>query len=183
MKHGRYWALAAASVLVVAFGSAQVTGALWRDEETIAGGEIRSGSLDIRVGPSGAEVNDVVLDALGGTDLGPNRFSQAPLSVNNAGTTAMTYRLQNVSQTGSIPLTLTASIVASVAACPTGAAPSGATTLYDGPLDAAQAPSEPESRSLAPDESEVWCFRVTVSDDPPQGATSTVSLTFRADQA
>ncbi|MGA9871020.1 MAG: hypothetical protein WBQ44_07755 [Rhodococcus sp. (in: high G+C Gram-positive bacteria)] len=156
-----------------------MTDALWQDEQVIAGGSIRSGTLDIRVGPVGAEVNEFVLTSLGGNNLGPNRFSQAPLSVKNAGTTAMTYRLQSASQSGALPLTLRASRVNAVADCPAGAAPTNATSLYDGPLGSAQSSARP----LASGASEVWCFRVTLGDNPPQNATSTVKLSFRADQA
>ena len=56
IRHGRYWALAAASVVVVVYGSAQTTGALWRDDVAVAGGTLNSGTLDIKVGPDGAEV-------------------------------------------------------------------------------------------------------------------------------
>ncbi|WP_338886636.1 hypothetical protein [Rhodococcus sovatensis] len=52
IKHSRYWALAAASVVVVIFGSAQATGALWRDEVAVAGGTLNSGTLDIKVVPT-----------------------------------------------------------------------------------------------------------------------------------
>lgn len=182
IKHGRYWALAAASVVVVVFGSAQTTGALWRDDAIVSGGTINSGTLDIKVGPAGAEVNDYVLAALGGTNLGPNGFSQASLSIKNAGNVPFDYRLQTTTVTGTVPLTLTASLVGAAASCPPTTAPTGATQLYTGNAAGAQAPTAPAARLLAPGAAEVWCFRVSVGIDPPKSQSSTVKFSFRADQ-
>nr|WP_296773204.1 hypothetical protein [Rhodococcus sp. (in: high G+C Gram-positive bacteria)] len=181
-KYGRYWALAAASVVVVIFGSAQTTGALWRDDAIVSGGTINSGTLDIKVGPSGAEVNDYVLTALGSTNLGPDGFSQAPLSIKNAGNIPFDYRLQTTTVTGTVPLTLTASLVASSSNCPATTPPTGATQLFTGNAAGAQAPTAPAARLLAPNAAEVWCFRVAVGSDPPKSQSSTVKFSFRADQ-
>lgn len=182
-KYGRYWALAAASVVVVVFGSAQATGALWREENVVSGGTINSGTLDIKVGPVGAEVNDYVLAALGSTNLAPNGFSQASLSIRNAGNVPFDYRLQGTTVTGAVPLTLTATLVMSAAQCPTVGAPTGSTTvLYNGNASGAQAPTAPAARLLAAGANEVWCFRLAAGDDPPQSQSSTVSFSFRADQ-
>lgn len=181
-KYGRYWALAAASVVVVIFGSAQTTGALWREDTVVSGGTIKSGTLDIKVGPAGAEVNDYVLTALGATGLGPNGFSQASLSIKNAGNVPFNYRLQSTTVAGTVPLTLTASVVSSAANCPPTTAPIGATQLYTGNAAGAQTPTAPAARLLAPSANEVWCFRVAVSADPPKSQSSTVKFSFRADQ-
>ncbi|OZE27560.1 hypothetical protein CH262_06120 [Rhodococcus sp. 05-2255-1e] len=183
MKHGRHWSLAAASVLVVSFGSAQVTGALWRDEEVLDGGTITSGTLDIKVGEAGAEVNDFTITGLGSLNLGPNGFAQAPLSIRNSGSTPFLFRLQNTTVSGTLPFTLTASTVANPDACPATGSPIGATVLYNNIAAGAQVPVTPSARPLAPGASEVWCFRLTTSDQPPQSATSTVMFSFRADQA
>ncbi|MEK8069964.1 hypothetical protein [Rhodococcoides navarretei] len=184
MKHGRYWALAAASVLVVSFGSAQVTGALWRDEEVIGGGTITSGTLDIKLGPEGsAEVADFVIPGLGNDALTPNGFAQAPLLIRNNGSTPFVFRLQSTTVNGPLPFVLTASTVANVEACPATGAPTGASVLYTGNAAGAQIPTAPAARPLAPGSNEVWCFRLTTSDQPPQSASSTVTFSFRADQA
>lgn len=162
------------------YGSAQTTGALWRDDVAVAGGTLNSGTLDIKVGPSGAEVDDYVLAALGSTNLGPNGYSQAPLSIRNAGTVAFDYRLQNSTVTGTVPLTLTATLVATVGDCPAVGGPTGpVTVLYDGDAQGAQTSG---TRELAPSANEVWCFRVAVGDNPPQNQSSTVTFSFRADQ-
>lgn len=183
-KYGRYWALAAASVAVVVFGSAQTTGALWRDEQMVPGGTINSGTLDIKVGPNGAEVNDYVLAALGSTNLGPNGFSQAPLSIRNSGNVPFNFRLQETTSTGTVPLVLTATIVSAETNCPATGAPTGPTAqLYSGNASGAQAPVPPAARLLAAGAREVWCFRLAVGATPPQDATSTVAFSFRADQA
>ncbi|MCZ4277868.1 MULTISPECIES: hypothetical protein [Nocardiaceae] len=181
IRHGRYWALAAASVVVVVYGSAQTTGALWRDDVAVAGGTLNSGTLDIKVGPDGAEVDDYVLAALGSTNLGPNGSSQAPLSIRNAGDVPFDYRLQGSTVTGAVPLTLTATLVSTVGDCPAVGAPTGpVTVLYTGNAQGAQTL---DTRALAPGANEVWCFHVAVGADPPQDQTSTVSFSFRADQA
>ncbi|MCZ4080472.1 hypothetical protein O1W68_21255 [Rhodococcus sp. H36-A4] len=186
MKHSRYWALAAASVVVVVFGSAQTTGALWRDQDAIAGGTITSGTLDIKVGPSGTEVNNYTLAALGSKNLGPNGFSQAPLSIRNAGNQPFNYRLQGTSVSGAtpIPFNLTITKVAAAANCVVnGGAPTGSTTvLFNGPASSAQVPVAPAARLLAPTANEVWCFRLATVAEPPQSATSQVAFSFRADQ-
>jgi hypothetical protein len=182
-KHGRYWALAAASVVVVVFGSAQSTGALWRDDEVVGGGTINSGTLDIKVGPNGAEVNDYVLAALGSADVGPNGFSQAPLSIRNSGNVPFNFRLQSTTATGTVPLFLTATTVVAEDNCPATGMPTGTTSLlYSGNAGGAQAPVPPAARLLAPGAREVWCFRLAVGATPPQSASSTVTFSFRADQ-
>ncbi|WP_261393006.1 hypothetical protein [Rhodococcus sp. BP22] len=186
MKHRRYWALAAASVVVLVFGSAQTTGALWRDQEAIAGGTVTSGTLDIKVGPSGTEVNNYTLAALGSSNLRPNGFSQAPLSIRNAGNQPFNYRLQGTSVSGVIPIPFNLTITKVVAATNcvvNGGAPTGSTTvLFDGPASSAQVPVAPAARLLAPTANEVWCFRLATVSEPPQSATSQVTFSFRADQ-
>lgn len=184
MKHGRYWALAAASVLVVSFGSAQVTGALWRDEEILDGGTLTSGTLDIKLGPEGAaEVADFVIPGLGNLALAPNGFAQAPLLIRNNGSTPFAFRLQSTTVSGPLPFTLTASTVTNTAACPATGTPTGATVLFNGNAAGAQVPVAPAARPLAPGINEVWCFRLATSATPPQAATSRVTFSFRADQA
>ncbi len=168
---------------MVSFGSAQVTGALWRDEEVIGGGTITSGTLDIKVGEAGAEVNDFTIAGLGSLNFEPNGFAQAPLSIRNSGTTPFLFRLQDTTVSGTLPFTLTASTVADVEACPPTGSPTGATVLYNDTAAGAQVPAAPAARPLAPGASEVWCFRLTTSDQPPQSASSTVTFSFRADQA
>ncbi|OZC47094.1 MULTISPECIES: hypothetical protein [Nocardiaceae] len=179
-KYGRYWALAAASVAVVVFGSAQATGALWRDQQTIAGGTINSGTLDIKVGQNGAEVNDYVLAALGSANLGPNGFSQAPLSIRNAGNVPFNFRLQGTTSTGTVPLALTVTTVVAESNCPATGAPTGpATVLYTGNAAGAQTSA---TGPLAAGARELWCFRLAAGVTPPQSASSTVTFSFRADQ-
>lgn len=169
---------------MVSFGSAQVTGALWRDEEVLGGGTITSGTLDIKLGPEGsAEVADFVIPGLGNDVLVPNGFAQAPLLIRNNGSTPFVFRLQTTTVNGSLPFTLTASTVADASACPAAGAPTGATALFNGNAAGAQVPTAPAARPLAPGSNEVWCFRLTTSDSPPQSVSSTVTFSFRADQA
>ena len=170
---------------MVSFGSAQVTGALWRDEEVLGGGTITSGTLDIKLGPEGsAEVPNFDIPGLGNTGLVPNGFAQAPLLIRNNGSTPFVFRLQSTTVNGPLPFTLTASTVANAGACPAAGEPTGATVLFNGSAAGAQVPTAPAAaRPLAPGSNEVWCFRLTTSDQPPQSASSTVTFSFRADQA
>ncbi|MGB6181521.1 MAG: hypothetical protein WBF79_09790 [Rhodococcus sp. (in: high G+C Gram-positive bacteria)] len=177
----RYVAAAAASVVVVIFGSTQTTGALWRDDAVTDAGVVQAGTLDIKVGASGTEVDDYVIDSLGGVGLGPGSFSQAPLSVRNAGNIPMNYRLQSASAAASLAPSLSVVVdrVSATASCPVAAPPSGATVnLYSGPLSSAQGPQ----RVLAAGESEVLCFRVALTADPPQNSSTTVTFSFLAEQ-
>ncbi|WP_308115668.1 hypothetical protein [Rhodococcus sp. BP-241] len=184
MKHIRYVVAAAASVAVVVLGSTQTTGALWRNDAVTNGGIIRAGTLDIKVGASGAEVDAYELAALGGTNLGPDAFSQAPLTVRNAGNIAMRYRLQSAAATAPLAssMTVVASKVASVASCPADAPPNGTVaTLYNGPLATAQGPASPAFRTLAAGASEVLCLRVALTASPPSRASTKVTFTFLAE--
>lgn len=166
-------------------GSWQTTGALWRDESVIDAGTISAGTLDIKVGATGSEVDSYVMDSLGGLSLGPGAFSQQPLSVRNAGTVPMQYRLQSASATTPLGPSLVIRVdqVASADSCPIAAPPSSPTELlYSGPVSAAQGPAAPAFRALAVGASEVLCFRVTLSSSPPQNSSSKVTFTFLAEQ-
>ena len=129
-------------------------------------------------------MNDYVFAALGSANLGPDGFSQAPLSIRNSGNVPFDFRLQGTTSTGTVPLVLTATTVAAEANCPAAGAPTGpATLLYNGNVSGAQAPVAPAARLLAAGAREVWCFRLAVDGNPPQSASSTVTFSFRADQA
>lgn len=161
-----------------------MTGALWRDEKTLGGGTIQSGTLDLKVGAPGAELDNFVYQMpplLGATGIGPGGYSQAPLSIRNSGTVAMKYRLQSTSQTGALNFTLTASKVAAVSNCPAIGSPDGSVeSLYSGSFTGAQAPASPAFRQLQVGASEVLCFRMTLLDTSPQSAQSTATFSFQA---
>ncbi|MGL4305273.1 MAG: hypothetical protein ACRCSF_03890 [Mycobacteriaceae bacterium] len=183
MKAQRVWAAIAASVVVlIALISTQQTGALWRSQSTISGQKITSGILDLTVGSNGVQQNSFAFSALAKTNLKPGDFAQAPLVLRNAGNVEMNYRLQGVTQSSTtVPLSLTATLVSAEAQCPTTGNPTG-TSLYNGTMVGAQAPSGGAWRVMAVGASEVWCLRATLdAAATAQNASSTATFTFRAE--
>ncbi|WP_245545898.1 signal peptidase I [Nocardia higoensis] len=158
MGEHRWWAAGAAAAVIVIFGVADRSGALWRAEAAIDGGVIRSGTLALRVGGADEQIRDFAFAGFGGADLAPAQSVQKPLTIRNAGDVEMRYRLQNVRQRDSrVPLTLRAWIVGDAASCPDAAEPAGA-AVYNGPMSGAQAPPAPAwAPALAPGAIAVWC--------------------------
>ncbi|OYD66708.1 hypothetical protein [Rhodococcus sp. OK302] len=178
-KHYRWWATAAALVVGLIFVSVQQTSARWTDSETLPGGTITAGVLDLTVGGAGSSYD---FAALGGTGMFPNSYAQAPLAIRNSGSVPLNYRLQNVVQTQpDVPLTLTLSKVNAEADCPKQAAPTNATQIYTGAMSGAQVPTAPAWRTLAPNTSEVLCIRGTVGTAAEPGKSTSVAFTFAAE--
>ncbi|RVW00077.1 hypothetical protein [Rhodococcus spongiicola] len=176
----RWLAIGGAAVVGVALMSSQQTGALWSQTQTLNPGVISSGTLDLAVG--GVGVSDYAFEALGKEGLGAGGYAQAPLSVYNSGDVVMKYRLQDAAQSNpGVALDLTVSVVDSEPACPAEGDPAGATVVYDGPLIGAQAPADPEWRTVEPGASEVLCVRGTVGEDAEQDASTTATFTFAAE--
>ncbi|MGW0173596.1 hypothetical protein ACWDUM_07095 [Rhodococcus sp. NPDC003322] len=171
----RWLAVGGAAVAGVALLSVQQTGALWTQSQTVNGGTIHSGVLDLSVGGSG--IGSFPFTALAGSSMLPGGYAQAPVTVYNSGNVLMKYRLQNGIQSDSaVPLDLTVSAVASEAACPATGNPTGATALYTGPLIGASF----AERTVQPGATEVLCLRGTVGANAPQGASTTATFTFSA---
>jgi hypothetical protein len=164
------------------------TGALWRDSDQLSGGTIRSGELSLVNGGAGTQSADYAFTELAGTGLAPGRWSQAPLTIRNAGSADLVYRLATT--TASDPTGMAASLrlrvqqVAAATSCPTGvgaAEPTGPVTgLYTGPLLGA---STTPARQLAVGASEALCLRVTLDSGAPsaaQGSSTVITFTFTA---
>ncbi|WP_027503340.1 hypothetical protein [Rhodococcus sp. UNC363MFTsu5.1] len=176
----RWLAFGGAAIVGVALMSAQQTGALWSQTQTVDGGTIHSGILDLSIGGSG--VSNYPFSALAKANGGPGDYAQAPVTIYNSGDVLMKYRLQNAAQSNSaVPLNLTISAVANEAACPAQGAPAGATQIYDGPMIGAQAPTAPQWRSVQPGASEVLCLRGTVGAAAQPSASTTATFTFAAE--
>ena len=156
------------------FFSAQQTGALWSDTETLPGATITAGTLDIGVG-----TGSFTLDSFGKTDLAVGGYSQTPLAVKNTGNVPMQYKLAGVTQSNTaLPLTLKVWQVANETACTAAGDPAG-TSLYDGPMIGAASTLQP---ALQPNATTVLCLRGTVGAGAPGGVSSTTTFTFDASQ-
>ncbi|WP_305094043.1 hypothetical protein [Prescottella sp. R16] len=156
--------------------SAQQTGALWSDTETLPGATITAGTLDIGVG-----AGSFTLGSFGQTGLAVGGYSQTPLTVKNTGDVPTRYRLTNVTQSdAALPLTLTVWEVANESACPASGDPTGAATqLYDGNMIGASTELRPALQAGA---STVLCLRGTVGTGAGGGLASTTTFTFDASQ-
>ncbi|WP_404314560.1 hypothetical protein [Prescottella equi] len=173
-KNHRWWALAAVPVVGLILFSAQQTGALWSDTQSIPGGTITAGTLDIGVGGG-----TFTLSNFGKTGMLEGGFAQSPLTVTNTGNVPMKYRLANVTQLkATLPLSLKVWEVANEAACPTANDPAG-TSLYDGAMIGASTGFRP---ALAPGASKVLCLRGTIGNGAGPGISSTTTFTFDASQ-
>lgn len=181
-KHYRWWATGGALVVGLVFASVQQTSALWSDAETLPGGTIHAGILDLAVGSAGSAQGSYDFSALGATGMYPDAYAQAALPVYNSGNIALIYRIQNVAQSSpDVPLTLTVSTVASAADCPTQGAPTNATQIYTGPMSGAQVPAAPQWRTVAAGGTEVLCLRGTVGTSAVVDKSSSVVFTFAAE--
>ncbi|CRK50716.1 conserved exported hypothetical protein [Rhodococcus sp. RD6.2] len=171
----RWLVIGGAAVVGVGLLSAQQTGALWTQSQTVDAGTIHSGVLDLSVGGNG--LNSYPFTALAGANLMPGGYAQAPVKVYNSGNVLMKYRLLNGSQSNpAVPLDLTASIVPNEAACPATGSPAGATQLYSGPLIGAQF----AERTVQPGATEVLCLRGTIGAAAAHSQSTTATFTFSA---
>ena len=184
MTRLRWWALATASVGVLILLSAQQTGAMWHDSTPISNATIRSGTLALAVGDASSQSAAYTLSAFGGTNLTQNAAVQQPLTVANAGSVDMNYRLDSVSQTTTttnVPLRL--AVWLNPASCPSTGAPTGGALIYDGAMNGAAAPTTGWAPALAPGAKSTWCLRATVgslADGFDVAQSSTVTFHFTA---
>ncbi|ORM36107.1 hypothetical protein [Williamsia sp. 1135] len=174
MKKRWQGAGAAIAITVLAVMSAEQTGASWRDQAQTGSATVTSGQLRILAGES----QNYAWNDFGSAGLAPGSVVQRPLTISVVGDTKAAYRLQSVVPTTSeVPLTLSASIVSSIAGCPPTGSPS---SVVAGPWTVFPAPST--ARTVQANTSEVWCLRATVGAGALQNKTTKVTLNFRADQ-
>ncbi|MDQ1179082.1 hypothetical protein [Rhodococcus sp. SORGH_AS_0301] len=168
-------AVVGAAALV--FGSVQSTGALWRDDVTVAGATVRTGTLSLATGsPSGS---DYVFSELTKNPVALNEAVQAPLVITNTGDTPLRFRL---SAAGPAVSTANAAATVSLAGAVLS---SGATCSATTPMGTAfgtfttSAPTTavaPLWQSLAKGASQTWCIRTTLTQVT---STSAVAYTHR----
>lgn len=181
----------AAAVFLVLVMSAQGTAALWRAEGPVSPGVITTGNLSLAVGTGETGSQDFAFTQLAAANLTPGGFTQAPLTVGNSGTVALSYALAGALSVtpapGSADDELAAAVELSVyavsdsAACAAGT-PSGGAALYKGPLGAA-AVTQP--RGLEASSNETLCINVALPANAPQtaaGGALILELMWRGDQ-
>ena len=182
------WRLTVAALIGcgLVLGSTLATGASWRSAVSLDGGTVRSGSIVLLTGSADAQVKSYAFDALAGSALRPGSTVQAPLVVENAGRSALEYRLAQTTSSGSSALANQLSLRLDVVSgtCSSGVdrpGPVGITaTPYVGALTGA-ATAVP--RRLTPEHLETLCVRVGVDPAAPRavsGTTTTITLTFGA---
>ena len=182
----------AAAVLVVLFASAQGTAALWRAEAQLEPGIVTTGTLSLAVGDGVTTEQSYDFSSLNTSVLAPGGFVQAPLTISNIGTAALTYNLAGASSvttaSGAADTALAAAVVLSMhvtaepEACAAGS-PSVGDALYQGPLSAAAA--FVSGRGLAPGAAETLCVRVALpANVAPEAAGGSIELQlgWRGDQ-
>lgn len=182
----------AAAVLVVLFASAQGTVALWRAEAQLEPGTLTTGTLSLAVGDGVTTEQSFEFSSLDTSVLAPGGFVQAPLTISNTGTTALTYNLAGASSvttaSGAADTALAAAVVLSMhvtaepEACTVGS-PSVGDALYQGPLSAAAA--FVSGRKLAAGATEILCLRVALPmnvDPAAAGGSIELQLGWRGDQ-
>lgn len=179
MTRNRILAAIGASVIVLALMSAKTTGALWRDSENLGAGTVSSGTLELLNGNATSQVKNYDFTQLSSTNLSPGKFVQAPLTMKNAGTADLRYRLESwtsnpVSFKSYLNLIVTS--VTSASNCPIpGTDPQPGTAV-----------NMSTPRPLDPGTTEVLCIRLKLDEAVPQnqaGLTNQrVTFTFRADQ-
>ena len=177
MKSPKTWALVGATVVLLGFGTLQVTDAAWSSSGSSAGATVSTGHLKI------TGTGQMALDVSGLTKSNMNTGDkvQIPLTVVNSSTIPVSYRLTGVVvKPGTTPpgLDLRVSRVASEGACPTtGTLGTQGTQLYSGGILAAST----TATTLAIGGTDVLCLTTTAQPVSP-GQSGQYVFTFRADQ-
>jgi hypothetical protein len=174
--------VAVASAAVLIFGSVQTTGALWRDQEAVQAGVVRTADLVLTTGGSGTGTN-FTFDALSGTNVVPGTSVTKPLDVRNPASAPLHFRMTaagpQVSTTGaSVKVTLAASAVPDTVTCPdAGPLPGQAIfTQFESSATTTSAPNQSWT-DIAPGGTQKLCVRTTLTD--VTSATSPVSYTHK----
>ncbi|UPK76938.1 hypothetical protein MU582_09945 [Nocardioidaceae bacterium SCSIO 66511] len=164
--------LVAGLVVVVTGAVMTTTSARWHAERGFDAGVVSGGELSVAVGAGGAQSSNLALDGLSGENLGPGSYRQSPLTVSNDGDIDLRYRRAGVSW-GALAgqATLTAVRVSAESACQPTGSPANAGGDFT------------QFRTLAPGDSETWCLRLALGDNPPQSVSANVvSVEVRAEQ-
>ncbi|KIQ17023.1 hypothetical protein RU01_12290 [Rhodococcus sp. MEB064] len=167
-------AVVGAATLV--FGSVQSTGALWRDQETVAGATVTAGTISLSTGsPDGT---NYTFGALKKDPVALNEFVQAPLVITNTGDTPLRFRLASagpvVSTTGAgATVSLSGGVITDGVCTSTTVLGSAFTTFSSSaPSTVATSPWQ----ALPKGGTQTWCIRTVLTQVT---STSAVAYTHR----
>ncbi|ATD71615.1 MULTISPECIES: hypothetical protein [Gordonia] len=181
-RRGVLYAALAILVAVLLFGSVRTTGALWAEQADVSDTDITTGTIGLAPGTGGG--SSFTFPALNGTNVIPGQAQQAVLTITNAGSTPLRFRLASAGPSVSTPgATVTVNLSgAPGASCPgTGTPLTGAFTAQDtsSPGTGFTSPWTPLAKSA----STSWCVRAElVSVTGTQPATFTINFSFAAEQ-
>ena len=173
-------------VLATALAALSISSlALFTDSETVAGNGFTTGTIDLTAVPATAVVTMPL--------AAPGDQVTAPLTMANAGSLDLRYNMTSTTSEDALASELVLTVKSNVTTCDDGNWGADGTTLYGGALGATTtiavfgsvlAGADPGDRSLSAGTSEVLCVNVTlpISSTGPEGATSTATFTFDAEQ-
>lgn len=161
--------IVAAIAVVATMLSIKQSGAFWRGTSSAASGTLTAGTLIL----TSNGTHTLTLPALGGTALNLGAMKTASVTVRNAGTTTLGWKLTSVTSSDAAKLQLTASVVTSASDCDG----STSSTMPGTTITPASG-----YRTLLKGASEILCLRGTVTSAAVSGATYTGSFDVGAMQ-
>ncbi len=173
-------------VLVAALAALSISSlALFSDSETVAGNGFTTGTIDLTAAPATAVVTMPL--------AAPGDQVTATLTVANAGSLDLRYNMTSTTTEDSLASELVLTVKNGVTTCDDANWGTDGTTVYSGALGAtttiavfgsAAAGADPGDRTLSAGTNEILCVNVTlpISSTGPQGATSTATFLFDAEQ-
>ncbi|MDV7100249.1 hypothetical protein R4227_08915 [Gordonia amicalis] len=181
-RRGIFLTALAILVAVLVFGSVRTTGALWAEQADGSDTDITTGTIGLAPGAGGG--SSFTFPALNGTNVIPGQAQQAVLTITNAGSTPLRFRLASAGPSVSTP---GATVTVNLSGAPASSCPGTGTPLTA--AFTAQNTSSPGTvftspwTPLAKSASTSWCIRaVLVSVTGTQPATFTITFDFAAEQ-
>ena len=179
--------LASVAILALAGGIFTVASlALFTDQETVTGNAFSTGTVDLVATPATAVVT--------ASAMAPGDQVTAPLTVDNSGTLDFRYAVTSTTTEDVLASELQLTVKESVTTCDDANWTADGTTIFSGVLGSTGTTAilgsnvqgaDPGDRVLAPGNSEVLCFNVTLplaATNASQGLSSTATFTFDAEQ-
>lgn len=167
-----WWGIAAVTVAVLAFGSVQSTGALWRSQSTVPGGTVKAASFSLTASNgSDAKVQDYRFEDLkSSTPLLQGQFVQKPLVLTNSGTTPMTVQVSSIAvqlQSGSaLTVHVDGTVVENSTNCPATGNPVGTAAFSADIVSGQSATLSGAATRLVPGATQILCVRSTLKTGP-----------------
>ena len=179
--------LATLAVLALAGGVFTVASlALFTDQETVTGNAFSTGTVDLVATPATAVVT--------ASAMAPGDQVTAPLTVDNSGTLDFRYAVTSTTTEDVLASELVLTVKDSVTTCDDANWTADGNVLFSGVLGSTGTTAvlgsnvqgaDPGDRTLAPGNSEVLCFNVTLplaATNASQGQSTTATFTFDAEQ-